>query len=219
MRRRIGRVLVGGLAVAAATPAWAGSTELVSVSSTGERAYGASEAPTISADGRYIAFVSDATNLVPGDTNDRLDVFVRDRQTRTTERVSIATDGTQANGNNSYDAPAMSATGRYVAFVSSATNLVPGATKGGVFVRDRQAGTTTLASISSTGEPAIGDSPAISADGRFVAFGSRDVCSLTTPMTRTTYSSVTCRPGRRAGECVLAWCPDQRRQRQLVDLV
>src|SRR4051794_38407983 len=163
--RDLGRATLAaaGLLLTATAPAWAGSTELVSDS--GER-------PTISADGRYVAFV------FPGAADRVGAVFVRDRQTRTTERVSIATDGTQANAGPGDGSPAISATGRYVAFFSGATNLGPEATKGGVFVRDRQAGTTVLASISSTGEPAASGnstgSPAISADGRYVAFEASD---------------------------------------------
>ena len=128
--------------------------------------------PAISADGRFVAFSSDATNLVPGDTNGTADVFVRDRQTGTTRRVSVGSGGAQGNG-LSVD-PAISADGRFVAFASDATNLVPGDTNGAddVFVRDRQTGTTRRVSVGSGG--AQGDrvsfDPAISADGRFVAF-------------------------------------------------
>ena len=90
----------------------------------------ASFGPAISADGRFVAFISDATNLVPGDTNGRYDVFVRDRQTGTTRRVSVGPGGVQGNG-DSFD-PAISADGRFVAFDSYATNLVPGDTNGDV---------------------------------------------------------------------------------------
>src|SRR3954451_10591814 len=72
-----------GLLLVATAPAWAGSTELVSVTSTG----GGGEWPTISADGRYVGFPSDSDNLVPGDTTRGTDVFVRDRQAGTTELV------------------------------------------------------------------------------------------------------------------------------------
>ena len=101
----------------------------------------------ISSDGRFVAFDSSATNLVPGDTNGAADVFVRDRQTGTTRRVSLGPGGVQGNA-CSHD-PAISADGRFVAFASDATNLVPGDTNGSidVFVRDRQTGTTRRVSL------------------------------------------------------------------------
>ncbi len=135
---------------------------------------GNSFAPSLSSDGRFVAFESDATDLVRDDTNSVRDIFVRDRQTATTERVSVASDGTEANA-GSFSA-ALSADGRFVAFESDATNLVPGDTKGArdIFVRDRQAGTTERVSVASDGTEADGGSGsvAISADGRFVAFDS-----------------------------------------------
>ena len=134
----------------------------------------AAHSPAISADGRFVAFVSFATNLVPGDTNDATDVFVRDRQTGTTRRVSLGPGGVQGNGGSA--GPAISANGRFVAFFSAATNLVPGDTNGtaDVFVRDRQTGTTRRVSLGPGGVQGDGDSvgAAISADGRFVAFES-----------------------------------------------
>src|SRR5207248_10403700 len=92
-----------------------------------------------------------ATNLVPGDTNGVADVFVHDRQTRITERVSIDSAGNQANSASTYSA--ISADGPFVAFVSTATNLVPGDTNGGhdVFVHDRRTGTTDRASLGVAG--------------------------------------------------------------------
>src|SRR5438094_1790918 len=171
-------VLAGALALLA-TPARAsaGTTERVSVDSAGNAANASSGAPAISADGRFVAFLSDATYLVPGDTNGEPDVFVHDRQTGTTERVSVASDGTEGNppagaGNGK---PAISAAGRFVAFDSSASNLVPGDTnRQDVFVHDRLTGTTELVSMDSVGIQGNGwsYSPAISADGRFVAFDS-----------------------------------------------
>src|SRR5205814_1700648 len=115
-------------------------TERVSVDSAGNQADGESASPALSADGRYVAFSSSATNLVPGDTNGQSDVFVHDRQTRITERVSVDSAGNQADGESA--SPALSADGRYVAFSSSATNLVPGDTNGqsDVFVHDRRTG-------------------------------------------------------------------------------
>src|SRR4051794_7748503 len=108
--RNLGRATLtaAGLLLAATAPAWAGSTERVSISSTGEQADGNSTFLTISADGRFVAFGSDATNLVPGDTNGVPDGFVRDRLLDKTELVSVATDSTQANDDSG--AVGMSAT-------------------------------------------------------------------------------------------------------------
>ena len=119
----------------------AGKTERVSVTTGGAQAVGGdlgSLYPNISADGRLVAFHSNATNLVPGDTNGVNDIFVRDRQTGRTERVSVSSAGAQSDADSS-NTPAMSADGRRVAFHSTATNLVPGGTngKGQIFVRDR----------------------------------------------------------------------------------
>src|SRR5690349_11318384 len=106
-----------GLVLATTAPAWAGTTERVSVSSRGTQASGSSDLPSLSADGRFVAFVSDATNLVPGDTNRVFDVFVRDRKLGTTERVSLGPHGRQANGPSNLPFPrtAISAGGRFVA--------------------------------------------------------------------------------------------------------
>jgi Tol biopolymer transport system component len=153
---------------ASAAPTIAHATTRASVATRGTQANGQSAVPAISANGRYVAFVSEGTNLVARDTNDAQDVFVRDRITGATTRVSISTRGTQANS-SSFGPAAISANGRYVAFSSSATNLVAGAT-GGVFVRDRVTGTTTLVSVATGGAKANGGEPAISADGRYVAF-------------------------------------------------
>jgi len=151
-----------------------GQTERVSVASDGTQGNGGSAFPSISADGRYIAFISDATNLVPGDTNDSRDVFVHDRQTGETVLVSVASDGTQANARSGD--PSISADGRYVAFPSWASNLVPGDTNntGDILVHDRQTRQTTRVSVASDGTEGDGWSgdPSISADGRYVAFGS-----------------------------------------------
>src|SRR5204862_2107304 len=128
-----------------------GTTERVSVASGGTEGNDASLGFALSADGRFVAFQSDATNLVAGDTNGATDVFVYDRQTGMTERVSVASDGTQANNASSY--PVLSADGRFVAFDSAATNLVAGDTNGAtdVFVHDRQTGATERASVASGG--------------------------------------------------------------------
>jgi len=149
-----------------------GITEMVSVDSAGIEANNSSNDPTISADGRYVAFESGATNLVADDTNGEGDVFVHDRQTGATERVSVDSQGAQVNDDS--NDPAISVDGRYVAFVSYATNLVPGDTndKRDIFVHDRQTEVTERVSVDSVGNE--GDdtsySPAISADGRYVAF-------------------------------------------------
>jgi hypothetical protein len=151
-----------------------GTTELVSLNSSGGQGNDASFAPTLSADGRYAAFGSWATNLASGDSNDTLDCLVRDRLNSTTERVSLASDGTQANGASV--GCRISADGRYVAFSSSASNLVPGDTNNAedVFVHDRTTHVTVRASVSSGGAQANAGSfnIALSADGRHVVFQS-----------------------------------------------
>ena len=221
-----------------AAPGWAAeTTELISVGSGGAQGNASSGAPSISASGRFVAFSSAATNLVPGDTNRAVDVFVRDRLTHRTTRVSVRTGGTQGDsgnprwgshmpaisadgrfvafhsripdlvgmdadrvqdvfvhdrrtrqtqrvsvstggavGNGDSDYPHVSADGRFVAFTSRASNLVPGDTNGGtdVFIHDRQAGTTARVSVGPDGREAVGGSfgGSLSADGRVVAFES-----------------------------------------------
>jgi hypothetical protein len=151
-----------------------GLTERVSIASGDTQGNDDAFTLSLSSNGSFVAFGSYATNLVAGDTNDVIDVFVRDRDTGTTERVSIATAGTQAN-DESYS-PAISSSGRFVAFRSDATNLVANDTNNNsdIFVRDRASGVTRRVSVDSDGDQANGDSilPAISADGRFVAFSS-----------------------------------------------
>jgi hypothetical protein len=152
-----------------------GQTERISVASDGSEANNHSDYPSISADGRYVAFESRASNLVSGDTNGAEDVFIHDRQSGQTERVSVASDGTQ--GNNYWSIyPSISFDGRYVAFASNASNLVNGDTNGNVdvFVHDRQSGQTERVSVASDGTQGNGFSQtyylSISSDGRFVAF-------------------------------------------------
>jgi Tol biopolymer transport system component len=151
-----------------------GETTRVSVASGGAEANGDSFEPAISADGRFVAFSSAATNLVAGDSNVANDVFVRDRQANTTTRVSVGLAGANPNGGS--DTPSISGDGRLVAFTSAATNLVAGDTNGqrDAFVFDRQTGTTTRASLAYNGDQAVLDSftPELSADGRFLAFTS-----------------------------------------------
>jgi Tol biopolymer transport system component len=133
-RRIAAAGLLAGVLALLATPAGAsaGSTELVSVSSAGNQ--GSGYWPALSADGRVVVFVSGAGNLVPGDTNDVPDVFVHDRQTGATERVSVDSAGNQGDRESGYSSsiakPLLSADGRFVAFASLATNLVPGDTNG-----------------------------------------------------------------------------------------
>jgi len=177
MFRRAGRVLALGLlvAVGAAVPAWAQrATERVSVRTGGGQGDDDSSSPALSADGRFVAFDSFASNLVPGDTNNTDDVFVHDRRTGTIRRASVSSGGTQGNADSGL--PAVSADGRFVAFDSMASNLVPGDTNGkrDVFVRDREAGTTRRVSVSSGGTQgkSFSSDAALSADGRFVAFES-----------------------------------------------
>ncbi|HEV7650421.1 MAG TPA: hypothetical protein VGP26_19925 [Actinophytocola sp.] len=155
------------------------STDRVSVSSTGVQANGVSGAASISADARDVTFSSVASNLVPGDTNGEGDVFVRDVIAGTTTRVSVSSTGAQGNGQSFQS----STNGRYVAFVSSASNLVPGDTNGvnDVFVRDLVAGTTIRVSLTEAGGQANGnsDAPSMSPDGILVAFAS-DATNLVT---------------------------------------
>lgn len=152
-----------------------GGTTRVSLDSAGTQATGGSSGqPSISEDGRFVAFTSFATNLVAADTNGFFDTFVHDRQTRSTLRVSLDSAGNQAN--DGCIQPSISDDGRFVAFASRASNLVTGDTNGAtdVFVHDRQSGATTRVSVSSTGVQGndFSDSPSISRDGRFVAFTS-----------------------------------------------
>lgn len=168
--------------------AWSQVTERVSVNSVGGEANNASTVPSTSDDGRYVAFESQADNLVAGDGNGTADVFVHDRQTGTTTRVSLHTDGTE--GNRPSSDPSISSDGRYVAFESDADTLVDGDTPfpfgfPDIFVRDRDAdgnGTyddplgvsTVRVSVDSAGTEGDGPSfhPSISVNGRYVAFQS-----------------------------------------------
>lgn len=177
------RLVLGFAAVSFCAPAVSAqcTTERLSTDSSGAQADATSglASPNVhrnflSADGRYVAFWSAATNLVGGDLNGRNDVFVKDRWTGLTERVSVDSGALEADGDSSD--PAISADGRFVAFQSSATNLVAGDTNGkvDVFVRDRALGTTVRASRSTGGVEGDADSlrPDLSADARFVVFHS-----------------------------------------------
>ncbi len=155
-------------------------TNRASVDSAGVQGNAYSDEAAMSADGRFIAFESAASNLVPGDTNGSLDIFVHDGAMGITERVSVDSTGVEGNadsGDNSFEtSPSISADGRFVAFHSAASNLVPGDTNGvyDIFVRDRATGTTGRVSVDSLGLEANDGSfqhqPSISSDGRFVAF-------------------------------------------------
>ncbi|MGV3605399.1 MAG: dockerin type I domain-containing protein [Planctomycetaceae bacterium] len=132
-----------------------------------------SDSAKVSADGRYIAFASIATNLVTGDSNGKSDIFVRDSVTGTTIRVSVSAAGDEGNGDSF--SPDISADGRYVVFQSSASNLVSGDTNGfsDIFVKDLQTGAVNRVNVDAGGGQATGggsSAPAISADGKVVAF-------------------------------------------------
>lgn len=207
--------------VAASTGAGAAvATQRVSVATGGRQVSGERgfRPPTFSADGRFVAYHSSASSLVTADTNEVEDVFVHDRQAVTTTRVSVSSTG--AEGNEQSSLGEISADGRFVAFLSGATNLVPGDTNGApvsptappasvgrdAFVRSLATGATTRVSVSTGGgqadcpanapdadppnrRPCFGgatgaDTPAISGDGTFVAF-TANATNLVTPCTPT----------------------------------
>ena len=151
-----------------------GAVTLVSRNSANEQGNAGSFGGAISADGRYVAFYSLATNLAASDTNGVRDVFVRDLIAGTTVRVSEGTGGVQGNG-ESRD-PSISSDGRYVTFESTATNLTAGDANGrrDVFLHDRMSGITSLISVSSAGVQGNLDSrrPSISGDGSRIAWES-----------------------------------------------
>jgi Tol biopolymer transport system component len=154
-----------------------GTTERVSVRSNGSEANGVSELPALSSDGRFVSFDGDASNLVVGDRNRCNDVFVHDRATGATERVSVDSSGTEGAASSHY--AAISGDGRFVTFSSVAVNLVAGDTNGrtDIFVHDRASGVTERVSVDSAGVQSNGNSgesdfPVISADGNAVAFAS-----------------------------------------------
>lgn len=152
-----------------------GRTTRASVNTNGEQAdaiSAAETAPQFSADGRHVVFESFADNLVPNDTNGTSDAFMHDMLTGATRRISVNSQGAEANGLSM--SPALSADGRYAAFISRATNLVPGDTNGApdVFLRDMRTGSISRVSVTSYGGQSNGESvgPTLSADGRYVAF-------------------------------------------------
>jgi Tol biopolymer transport system component len=169
-RRFVGRVaLIALLPILTSGCIW---TVRASVDANGGQANGASSsssAPSLSGDGRYVAFASDASNLVPGDTNGRTDIFVRDNRTGTVERVSVSSAGVQSS--TGADTPAISEDGRYVAFLSFDPDLAPGDTNDqDVFVHDRVTDETDFLSFYSSARR--DRAPVLSATGRFVMWWS-----------------------------------------------
>jgi Tol biopolymer transport system component len=169
LRARTAQAAAFGVAIAlvpagAAMAADKQTTTRISVGYDGSEANGGSNAPSISNDGRWFAYSSNATNLVPGDTNGLLDIFLYDRTTGTTELVTRGVGGAPAD-RGSY-ATRISANGRYVTFHSEATNLVPGDTDGddNAFVWDRESKEITRL----PGKHSLW--PDISADGRYVTY-------------------------------------------------
>jgi hypothetical protein len=152
-----------------------GTTTRVSVSSEGIQGNYGSNMPSISNDGRYVGFVSRASTLVTDDTNSWNDIFVHDRNTGETTRVSVDSDGGQSNGPTYV--PSISADGRYVAFDSAATNLVPDDTNSAIdiFIHDRETGITRRVSTDAMGVESNGSSyrPSLSADGHYIIFDSQ----------------------------------------------
>lgn len=172
----------------------AGRTTLVSRSTLGATADTGGSSPALSTDGRFVAFVSGAANLVPGDTNRATDVFVHDRATGQTTRVSVASDGTQANAASAR--PRISGDGRFVVFQSAATNLVPGDSNAlsDVFIHDRLTAETRRVSVSDAGVEgnSLSSSGAISANGGFVVLVSE--ASNLVPIDTNACSDVFVRP-------------------------
>jgi hypothetical protein len=157
-----------------------GQATLASVASDGSRSDEGGRDPALSAEDRYVVFTSDSWNLTPSDGNYLDDIFVHDRQTGATERVSNGPAGDAGNG-NSFNS-SLSADGRFVAFASDSSDLVPNDTNDetDIFVHDRETGQTIRVSVDSTG--AQSDAPgsyhskrgacSISGDARFVVFAS-----------------------------------------------
>jgi Tol biopolymer transport system component len=153
-------------------------TRLVSVTDDERRANSDSSHTSISGDGRFVAFRSDAPNLAPGGAGYG-SVYVRDRHKGTTEPIAV--DSRERFGNSFAGFPDISRNGRFVAFTSFSTNLVRGDTNGrtDVFLRDRKRGITRRVNLTHDGSQSRGESigtevdPQVSADGRWVAFGAR----------------------------------------------
>ncbi len=153
-----------------------GAVSRVSVAADGTESNGDCAQPSISTDGRFVAFLSDATDLAPDDTNGKIDVYVKDIQTGALTRVSVGAGG-QGNEASGLGSLAISASGRFVAFDSAADNLVPddNNAKRDIFLKDMQSGALSLVSVSAAGAQGEEDSyssVSVSADGRWVAFSS-----------------------------------------------
>ena len=148
------------------------TTKRINLAANGNQANGSSDLGDISDDGRYISYTSDASNLVPDDSNGQSDIFVYDLTTNSTQRINLANNGTQANGDSS--SSSLSSDGRYIAYESTASNLVTNDTNGqsDIFVYDLLESTTERVDVNSDGIQSNGDSSAasISDDGRYVAF-------------------------------------------------
>jgi hypothetical protein len=146
-----------------------GTNLLVSANTNNLPANNFSAAPAISGDGRFVAFTSAATDLLPGDTNKAMDVFVRDMQTGLTTLISVNNTGSGRPGNNDSFSPLISTNGRFVLFHSAATDLAPGSFLGvdNLFLRDRQVGTTIALTTNSAFSPAWAS---MTPDGHYIAF-------------------------------------------------
>ena len=180
-----------------------GATTLISAGRSDSSAAGDSAAPAISADGRYVSFSSDAPGLVAGDDNRRQDVFLRDLPAGRTQMISLARGGRAAQNkaiSGGFAAVSdVSRDGRFVAFESDATNLAgrDRNRRTDIFVRDTANQSTRRISVSTTNEESSGASllPAITPDGRYVAFASRADDLVPKNARGSTSSSATSRVG------------------------
>jgi len=149
-----------------------GLIEMISLNQSGLPGNSYSFEAEVSGDGRYVVFESDATDLVPNDTNGAIDIFVRDRQAGTTQRASVSTLGVEAD-RDCYS-PTISGDGRFVAFQTKSGNLVAGDTdqNSDVFTHDLQSGVTEMVSLNYFGGQVSGEcyNPSLSASGQFIAF-------------------------------------------------
>ncbi|HEY3833591.1 MAG TPA: Calx-beta domain-containing protein [Acidimicrobiia bacterium] len=151
-----------------------GSEGQVADSITCQLGYG-SIASSVSPDGRDALFQSDAFNLVPNDNNDAGDLFLRDRTSGTTERIDVANDGSELSQGSESPYEFMSSDGNDITFATTSAELLPAGASIAVFVRDRSAGTTTLASVlpDGTAAPGASDASGLSPGGRYLAFENR----------------------------------------------